>query len=86
MTDAMAALISKLTRMVPLNCAEPAARVADLFFREQRDRAIGEAARLGISRRQSARRFALSKSLIHRVVDAERRIDPQPPEDHSSEK
>ena len=76
-TDSIAALISKLIKIGPPVWAERAARVAELFFREQRDKAIAEAARLGMSRRRSARRFGVSKSLIHRVVDAQRSSDTQ---------
>ena len=80
-TDALAALISKLIKIGPPVWAERAAHVAELFFRQQRDAAIAEAARLGLSRRQSAKRFGLSKSLIHRVVDAQRSSDTQTSED-----
>ena len=80
-TDALAALISKLIKIGPPVWAERAARVAELFFRHQRDKAIAEAARLGMSRRRSARRFGVSKYLIHRVVDAQRSSDTQTSED-----
>ena len=80
-TDSIAALISKLIKIGPPVWAESAARVAELFFREQRDKAIAEAARLGMSRRRSARRFGVSKSLIHRVVDAQRSSDTQTSKD-----
>ena len=80
-TDALAALISKLIKIGPPVWAERAARVAELFFREQRNKAIAETARLGMSRRHSARRFGLTKSAIHRVVDAQRSSDTQTSED-----
>ena len=79
-TDSISALISKLIKIGPAVWAERAAHVAEAFFREQRNSAIAEAARLGMSRRHSARRFGLSKSAIHRIVDEQRR-DPQPSKD-----
>lgn len=84
-TDAIAKLIRKLTTIGPVVWAERAAHVSEAFFRQQRNIAIAEAARLGMSRRKSAQRFGLSKSAIHRAVDAQRRIDLQPPEDSQSE-